>query len=161
METGGGLQRIKDITRYFMTISEACQLVLTAGAMGKGGEIFIFDMGKSIKISDVAKKMIQLSGLTLNKDISIEYTGLRPGEKLYEELLANEENTLKTEHQKIKIAKVRTYEYQTLVPQIEKLIELQDSDEFVIVGQMKEIVPEFKSNNSVFEAIDHQEKTEK
>jgi len=150
-----------DITRYFMTISEACQLVLTAGAMGKGGEIFIFDMGKSIKISDVAKKMIQLSGLTLNKDISIEYTGLRPGEKLYEELLANEENTLKTEHQKIKIAKVRTYEYQTLVPQIEKLIELQDSDEFVIVGQMKEIVPEFKSNNSVFEAIDHQEKTEK
>lgn len=150
-----------DITRYFMTISEACQLVLTAGAMGKGGEIFIFDMGKSIKISDVAKKMIQLSGLTLNKDISIEYTGLRPGEKLYEELLANEENTLKTEHQKIKIAKVRTYEYQTLVPQIEKLIELQNSDEFVIVGQMKEIVPEFKSNNSVFEAIDHQEKTEK
>ena len=148
-----------DITRYFMTISEACQLVLTAGAMGKGGEIFIFDMGKSIKISDVAKKMIQLSGLTLNKDISIEYTGLRPGEKLYEELLANEENTIKTKHQKIMIAKVRTYEYETLVPKIEKLIELQDEDEFVIVGQMKEVVPEFKSNNSVFEAIDNQEKS--
>ena len=150
-----------DITRYFMTISEACQLVLTAGAMGKGGEIFIFDMGKSIKISDVAKKMIQLSGLTLNKDISIEYTGLRPGEKLYEELLANEENTIKTEHQKIMIAKVRTYEYETLVPQIEKLIEMQDEDEFVIVSQMKEVVPEFKSNNSVFEAIDNQEKNDK
>ena len=148
-----------DITRYFMTISEACQLVLTAGAMGKGGEIFIFDMGKSIKINDVAKKMIQLSGLTLNKDISIEYTGLRPGEKLYEELLATEENTIKTEHQKIMIAKVRTYEYETLVPKIEKLIELQDADDFVIVGQMKEVVPEFKSNNSIFEAIDKQEKT--
>lgn len=147
-----------DITRYFMTISEACQLVLTAGAMGKGGEIFIFDMGKSVKISDVAKKMIQLSGLTLNKDISIEYTGLRPGEKLYEELLANEENTIKTEHKKILIAKVRTYEYETLVPKIEKLIELQDEDEFVVVSQMKEVVPEFKSNNSVFEAIDNQEK---
>jgi len=146
-----------DITRYFMTISEACQLVLTAGAMGKGGEIFIFDMGKSIKISDVAKKMIQLSGLTLNKDISIEYTGLRPGEKLYEELLANDENTIKTEHQKIKIAKVRTYEYETLVPEIEKLIEMQNEDEFVIVAQMKEVVPEFKSNNSIFEAIDNQE----
>ncbi len=143
-----------DITRYFMTISEACQLVLTAGAMGKGGEIFIFDMGQSVKISDVAKKMIQLSGLTLNKDISIEYTGLRPGEKLYEELLANEENTVKTEHEKIKIAKVRTYEYQTLAPQIEKLIRMRDDDEFAIVAQMKEVVPEFKSNNSVFEAID-------
>ena len=159
IENGGPLTVTHpDITRYFMTISEACQLVLTAGAMGKGGEIFIFDMGKSIKISDVAKKMIQLSGLTLNKDISIEYTGLRPGEKLYEELLANEENTIKTEHQKIMIAKVRTYEYETLVPMIEKLIELQDEDEFVIVGQMKEVVPEFKSNNSVFEAIDNQEK---
>ena len=159
IENGGPLTVTHpDITRYFMTISEACQLVLTAGAMGKGGEIFIFDMGKSIRISDVAKKMIQLSGLTLNKDISIEYTGLRPGEKLYEELLANEENTIKTEHQKIMIAKVRTYEYETLVPKIEKLIELQDEDEFVIVGQMKEVVPEFKSNNSVFEAIDNQEK---
>lgn len=146
-----------DITRYFMTISEACQLVITAGAMGKGGEIFIFDMGKSVKISDVAKKMIQLSGLTLNKDISIEYTGLRPGEKLYEELLADEENTIKTEHDKIKIAKVRTYEYETLVPEIEKLIQMQDEDEFSIVTQMKAVVPEFKSNNSIFEAIDNKQ----
>lgn len=150
-----------DITRYFMTISEACQLVLTAGAMGKGGEIFIFDMGKSIRISDLAKKMIQLSGLTLNKDISIQYTGLRPGEKLYEELLADEENTIKTDNDKIKIAKVRSYKYDELVPKIEKLIEFQDEDEFTIVSQMKRVVPEFKSNNSVFEAIDNQEKTTK
>lgn len=148
-----------DITRYFMTIPEACQLVLTAGAMGKGGEIFIFDMGKSVKISDVAKKMIQLSGLTLDKDISIEYTGLRPGEKLYEELLANEENTLKTDNEKIKIAKVRSIEYQTLLPEIEKLIGLQDADDFSIVAQMKAVVPEFKSKNSVFEAIDNSNKT--
>lgn len=147
-----------DITRYFMTISEACQLVITAGAMSIGGEIFIFDMGKSVRISDLAKKMIQLSGLTLDKDISIKYTGLRPGEKLYEELLANEENTIKTSHNKIKIAKVRTYPYDQLVPEIEKLISLQDEDEFVVVTQMKNIVPEYISNNSVFEAIDNQHK---
>lgn len=145
-----------DITRYFMTISEACQLVITAGAMGNGGEIFIFDMGKSVRISDLAKKMIQLSGLTLDKDISIQYTGLRPGEKLYEELLANEENTLKTTHQKIKIAKVRSYEYDAIVPQIEKLIELQNEDDFTIVAQMKQIVQEYKSQNSEFEVIDNQ-----
>ena len=162
IENGGPLTVTHpDITRYFMTISEACQLVLTAGAMGKGGEIFIFDMGKSVKVSDVAKKMIQLSGLTLNKDISIEYTGLRPGEKLYEELLADEENTIKTEHQKIMIAKVRTYEYQTLVPKIEKLIEIQNDDDFAIVAQMKEVVPEFISNNSIFEAIDNAQTTQK
>ncbi len=145
-----------DITRYFMTISEACQLVIMAGAMGNGGEIFIFDMGKSIKISDLAKKMIQLSGLTLDKDISIRYTGLRPGEKLYEELLADEENTIKTNNNKVKIAKVRTYEYQVLVPEIEKLIAMRDEDAFSVVTQMKKIVPEYKSNNSVFEAIDNQ-----
>ena len=137
-----------DITRYFMTISEACQLVITAGAMGNGGEIFIFDMGKSVRISDLAKKMIQLSGLTLDKDISIQYTGLRPGEKLYEELLATEENTIKTEHQKIKIAKVRTYEYDTLAPQIQKLIDLQNEDDFTIVAQMKEVVHEY--TNSIY-----------
>lgn len=145
-----------DITRYFMTISEACQLVITAGAIGNGGEIFIFDMGKSIKISDLAKKMIQLSGLTLDKDISIRYTGLRPGEKLYEELLADEENTIKTNNNKVRIAKVRTYEYQVLVPEIEKLIAMRDEDTFSVVTQMKKIVPEYKSNNSVFEAIDNQ-----
>ena len=145
-----------DITRYFMTISEACQLVITAGAMGNGGEIFIFDMGKSVRISDLAKKMIQLSGLTLDKDITIQYTGLRPGEKLYEELLATEENTIKTEHKKIKIAKVRTYEYDTLAPQIQKLIDLQNEDDFTIVAQMKEVVHEYKSQNSEFEVIDKQ-----
>ncbi len=143
-----------DITRYFMTISEACQLVITAGAMGKGGEIFIFDMGKSVKIYDLAKKMIQLSGLTLDKDISIKFTGLRPGEKLYEELLANEENTIATAHKKIMIAKVRTYEYDTLMPKIENLVAHQNDEDFTIVSLMKDIVEEYKSNNSVFEAID-------
>ena len=147
-----------DITRYFMTIAEACQLVITAGAMGKGGEIFIFDMGKSIRISDLAKKMVQLSGLTLNKDISIQYTGLRPGEKLYEELLANEENTTKTEHKKIMIAKVRTFKYDELLPKVEKLLQHQNEDEFTIVADMKDIVEEYKSQNSVFEVIDNQEK---
>lgn len=145
-----------DITRYFMTISEACQLVITAGAMGNGGEIFIFDMGKSVRISDLAKKMIQLSGLTLDKDITIQYTGLRPGEKLYEELLATEENTIKTEHKKIMIAKVRTYEYETLAPAIQKLIDLQNEDDFTIVAQMKEVVHEYKSQNSEFGVIDKQ-----
>ncbi len=147
-----------DITRYFMTIAEACQLVITAGAMGKGGEIFIFDMGKSIRISDLAKKMVQLSGLTLDKDISIQYTGLRPGEKLYEELLANEENTTKTEHKKIMIAKVRTCKYDELLPKVEKLLQHQNEDEFTIVADMKDIVEEYKSQNSVFEVIDNQEK---
>lgn len=145
-----------DITRYFMTISEACQLVITAGAMGKGGEIFIFDMGKSVRIYDLATKMIQLSGLTLGRDISIEYTGLRPGEKLYEELLATQENTIKTPHKKIMIAKVRTYPYTTLVPEIEHLVSMQNDEEFTIVTQMKQIVPEYKSQNSIFETIDNQ-----
>lgn len=151
----------QDITRYFMTISEACQLVITAGAMGKGGEIFIFDMGKSVRIYDLAKKMIQLSGLTLDKDISIKITGLRPGEKLYEELLANEENTTKTTHKKIMIAKVRTYEYDQIVPKIEKLIDHQNDDDFTIVSLMKDVVEEFKSQNSVFEAIDNEREKQK
>lgn len=145
-----------DITRYFMTIPEACQLVITAGAMGKGGEIYIFDMGESVRIADLAKKMIQLSGLTLDRDISIKYTGLRPGEKLYEELLANEENTIKTDHQKIMVAKVRTYEYEEILPEIEKLVEMQHDSKFEIVAQMKRIVPEYISQNSEFEAIDKQ-----
>ena len=140
-----------------MTIPEACQLVITAGAMGKGGEIFIFDMGKSVRIYDLAKKMIQLSGLTLDKDISIKVTGLRPGEKLYEELLANEENTIKTPHKKIMIAKVRTYEYDQLISKIENLIAHQNDDDFTIVALMKEIVEEYKSNNSIFESIDNKE----
>src|SRR5690606_32697157 len=101
-----------EITRYFMTIPEACQLVLEAGSMGKGGEIYVFDMGKSVKIVELATKMIKLSGLVPNKDISIEYTGLRPGEKLYEELLNDLENTLPTHHHKIMIAKVREYDFE-------------------------------------------------
>lgn len=145
-----------DITRYFMTIPEACQLVLEAGAMGKGGEIFIFDMGKSVKIVDLAKKMIQLSGMTLDKDIYIKYTGLRPGEKLYEELLNNSENTVPTHHGQILIAKVREYDYETISGEIDSLILLFDKqDNFSIVGKMKQIVPEYKSNNSIFEKLDY------
>ena len=139
-----------------MTISEACQLVLEASAMGKGGEIFIFDMGQSVKIAELAKKMILLSGLELGKDIQIIYTGLRPGEKLYEELLANEENTMPTHHSKIMIAKVKEYDFDVISHEINDLIlmfEGQDND--VIVRKMKEIVPEFISQNSIFEKLDH------
>lgn len=144
-----------DITRYFMTIPEACQLVLEAGAMGKGNEIFIFDMGQSIKIVDLAKKMIKLSGLELNKDISIVFTGLRPGEKLYEELLADQENTLPTHHKQIMIAKVKGYDFKEINATINELISLFDrQDNGSIVKKMKELVPEFKSNNSVFESLD-------
>lgn len=144
-----------DITRYFMTIPEACQLVLEAGAMGKGSEIFIFDMGQSIKIVDLAKKMIKLSGLTLDKDISITFTGLRPGEKLYEELLADQENTLPTHHKQIMIAKVKEYDFKEVNATINELISLFDrQDNGSIVKKMKQLVPEFKSNNSVFEALD-------
>ena len=142
-----------DITRYFMTISEACQLVINAGAIGNGGEIFIFDMGKSVRIYDLAVKMIKLSGLTLDKDIKIEFTGLRPGEKLYEELLANQENTIRTDYRKILIAKVRTYEYEKVAADIDTLISYCNDDPYKIVAKMKEIVPEFKSNNSVFEVL--------
>ncbi|MEG1556350.1 MAG: nucleoside-diphosphate sugar epimerase/dehydratase [Bacteroidales bacterium] len=144
-----------DITRYFMTIPEACQLVINAGAMGNGGEIFIFDMGKSVRIYDLATKMIKLSGLTLGKDIKIEFTGLRPGEKLYEELLANQENTIKTDHQKIMTAKVRIYPYSEIKNEIEQLIDLQYEEPHIMVKKMKSIVPEFISNNSEFEADDH------
>lgn len=144
-----------DITRYFMTIPEACQLVLEAGAMGKGGEIFIFDMGQSVKIIDLAKKMIQLNGLELGKDIQIVFTGLRPGEKLYEELLANEENTIPTHHEKIMIAQVKEYDFEEVEKNISQLIALFDSqNNRAIVAKMKEIVPEYISNNSVYEALD-------
>ncbi len=147
-----------DITRYFMTIPEACQLVLEAGAMGNGGEIFIFDMGKSIKIVDLAKKMIRLSGLELNKDIEIVFTGLREGEKLFEELLANEENTIPTHHSKIMIAKTSVYEYDNLVKRLERLTTeaLKSRDRYAIVRIMKEIVPEFKSNSSEYQVLDKQ-----
>jgi FlaA1/EpsC-like NDP-sugar epimerase len=144
-----------DITRFFMTIPEACQLVLEAGAMGKGGEIFIFDMGKSVKIVDLAKKMIKLSGLTLDKDISIVFTGLRPGEKLYEELLTNEENTVPTHHKQIMIANVKEYDLETVTKEINELIALFNAqDNNALVKKMKVLVPEFKSNNSVYERLD-------
>jgi len=144
-----------DITRYFMTIPEACQLVLEAGAMGKGGEIFIFDMGDSVKIVDLATKMIKLSGLTLDKDIRIVYTGLRPGEKLYEELLADQENTLPTHHKQIMVAKVKEYDFETMSVAIKELIDLfETQDNQSIVKKMKQLVPEFKSNNSVYEKLD-------
>jgi FlaA1/EpsC-like NDP-sugar epimerase len=144
-----------DVTRYFMTIPEACQLVLEAGAMGRGGEIYLFDMGRPVKIDDLARKMIQLSGLTLGKDIQITYTGLRPGEKLYEELLATEENTLPTHHPKILVARVKEYDFQHIASEIRELIALFDTqNNEAIVRKMKQIVPEFISRNSVFEKLD-------
>lgn len=144
-----------EITRFFMTIPEACQLVLEAGAMGKGGEVFIFDMGQSVKIVDLAKKMIKLSGLELDKDIKIVYTGLRPGEKLYEELLTADENNLPTHHKQILIAKVSTEPLEIINADTEKLISLFDmQDNFAIVQQMKKMVPEFKSNNSIYSQLD-------
>lgn len=145
-----------DITRYFMTIPEACQLVLEAGSMGNGGEIFVFDMGQPVKIADLARKMIKLSGLEPEDDIKIEYSGLRPGEKLYEELLNNAENTMATYHEKILIAKTRTLEYESLSLQIEALIRPAKNQESVVelVAAMKALVPEFISNNSEFEKLD-------
>ena len=142
------------VTRFFMTIPEACQLVLEAATMGNGGEIFVFDMGKSVRIIDLATKMVQLSGLELGKDIEIKVTGLRPGEKLYEELLASEENTVPTHHPQILIAKVRDCDEQN-IPLIEELIQLFDNqDNDRIVAKMKEIVPEYISNNSEFSKLD-------
>jgi FlaA1/EpsC-like NDP-sugar epimerase len=145
-----------EITRYFMTIPEACELVLEAGTMGKGGEIFIFDMGKSVRIVDLAKRMISLSGLTLGKDIQVRFSGLRPGEKLYEELLNSKENTIPTHHPRILIAKVREYNADEVAHQINELIELSRSgNEKEVVRKMKAIVPEFKSQNSIFEELDN------
>jgi FlaA1/EpsC-like NDP-sugar epimerase len=147
-----------EITRYFMTIPEACQLVLEAGYMGNGGEIFIFDMGKSVKIIDLAKKMIRLSGLSLGKDIQIVYTGLRPGEKIYEELLNDQENTVPTHHSKIMIGKVRYYDFESVKNNIQNLLELYKSqNQTAIVAKMKEIVPEFISKNSPFEHLDRKQ----
>jgi FlaA1/EpsC-like NDP-sugar epimerase len=146
-----------DITRYFMTIPEACRLVLEAGSMGEGGEIFIFDMGKSVKIVELAKKMIRLSGLVPHQDVAIEFSGLRPGEKLYEELLNDMENTMPTHHEKIMVAKVREYNFQTISKHIKELISLScEYKDRQVVIKMKEIVPEFKSNNSVYEELDLQ-----
>ncbi|MEX1189117.1 MAG: nucleoside-diphosphate sugar epimerase/dehydratase [Bacteroidia bacterium] len=144
-----------DITRYFMTIPEACQLVLEAGTIGEGGEIFLFDMGQSIKIVDLVRKMIKLYGLTVGKDIEIIYTGLRPGEKLYEELLNDAENTIPTHHPQITKARIQEQDHELVKLLISDLISLfpsQDNDS--IVKKMKALVPEYKSNNSVFEELD-------
>jgi FlaA1/EpsC-like NDP-sugar epimerase len=144
----------KDITRYFMTIPEASQLVLEAGTMGKGGEIFIFDMGESVKIFDLAKNMIRLSGLRYPEDIDIKITGLRPGEKLYEELLANGENTLSTYHKKILISKTRELDYANVKAEIEELCITNRFQNNNIVMKMKSLIPEYKSNNSEYERFD-------
>jgi FlaA1/EpsC-like NDP-sugar epimerase len=144
-----------EITRYFMTIPEACQLVLEAGCMGNGGEIYIFDMGKSVKIVDLANKMIRLSGLTVGKDIEIIYTGLRPGEKLFEELLNNSENTIPTHNKQIMIAKVQANDLEHVNQEISKLLALFNSqNNLQIVSQLKSIVPEYISNNSIYESLD-------
>ncbi len=144
-----------DIIRYFMTIPEACQLVLEAGTIGNGGEIFIFDMGLPVKIADLAKKMIRLSGLEPGVDIQIEYTGLRPGEKLYEELLNDEELVKPTSHDKIMIANVREYDYDEILPKYDKLFEYAKANQdYLVVRTMKEMVPEYKSQNSIYQQID-------
>lgn len=144
-----------EITRYFMTIPEACDLVIEAGVMGQGGEIFIFDMGKSVKIVHLAEKMIKLSGNTPYTDINIKFTGLRPGEKLYEELLNDSENVLPTHHEKIMIAKVRENNFEDVKLHLEKLFKISKTDKtHSLVRQMKKMVPEYKSKNSAFEQID-------
>jgi len=141
-----------DIIRYFMLIPEACELVLEAGTKGSGGEIFVFDMGKPVRIADLADRMIRLSGA---QGVEIKYTGLRAGEKLYEEVLSDEEATKPSFHEKIRIAKVREYDYDDVRDMVDALIDIaHQSDEMAIVRKMKEIVPEYKSNNSVYSALD-------
>ncbi|MBQ8863382.1 MAG: polysaccharide biosynthesis protein [Rikenellaceae bacterium] len=148
-----------DIVRFFMTIPEACRLVMEAATMPTENKICVFDMGEAVKITDLAIKMIKLAGLTPDKDIKIKFTGLRPGEKLYEEVLSNEENTIRTSHEKIRLAKVRQYDYHEMVPLFDNLAELarkvyvEDT-----VRAMKQIVPEFISKNSEFEKLDNERK---
>ena len=147
-----------EITRFFMTIPEACRLVMEAATMSTGNQIFVFDMGESVKIDDLARRMIRLAGFTPDKDIMVEYSGLRPGEKLYEEVLSNHENTLPTDHSRIRIAKVREYDYTDALAAADELerlsreVEIQD-----MVRLMKRIVPEFISKNSQFEELDAKE----
>ena len=160
IESGGPITVThKDITRYFMTISEACQLVLEAGTMGNGGEIFVFDMGKSVKIYDLAQNMILLSGLRFPEDIDIKITGLRPGEKIYEELLADGENTKPTYHEKIMIAKTKNLNITEIEDKIEKLCVINSKiRNLEIVSLIKDIIPEYVSNNSTFEVLDTKDK---
>lgn len=144
-----------DIIRYFMTIPEACTLVMEASTLGNGGEIFVFDMGHPVKILDLAKNMIRLAGYIPGEDIQIVFTGLRPGEKLYEELLNQKETTIPTTNEKIMVAKVREFDFDAVSTQIDKLIELTGHNKpFMTVQQMKEIVPEFISKNSIYEQLD-------
>ncbi|MDR3681510.1 MAG: nucleoside-diphosphate sugar epimerase/dehydratase [Flavipsychrobacter sp.] len=155
LENGGPITVTHpDITRYFMTIPEACQLVIEAGTMGKGGEIFVFDMGQPVKIVDLARKMIKLAGKEPDVDIEVVFTGLRPGEKLYEELLNDSENVMPTYHDKIMIAKVREYDFLAINDKINKLlVSARKHYTLETVAQMKELVPEFKSNNSFYENV--------
>lgn len=155
MEKGGPITVTHpEITRYFMTIPEACRLVIEAGVMGQGGEIFVFDMGKPIKIADLARKIIRLSGKEPDRDIKIEYTGLRPGEKLYEELLSSAESTRPTYHEKILIADVRQYDFATVEKKVEKLISCARQHYTIeTVMLMKDLVPEFISNNAAYEKV--------
>ena len=144
-----------DITRFFMTIPEACRLVMEAATMTSGNQIFVFDMGQSVKIVNLARRMIELAGLQEGRDIRIEYTGLRPGEKLYEEVLSNSENTLPTRHEKIRIARVREYDYTAAVPLVDRLETLsRQVDIPATIRLMKQAVPEYKSRNSEFEKYD-------
>ena len=141
-----------NIIRFFMLIPEACKLVLEAGTKGNGGEIFVFDMGKPVRIADLAERMIRLSGAT---NVKVEFTGLRAGEKLYEEVLNEQENTKPSFHEKIRIASVREYDFETVSKEIDELIEISKNyDDMETVRKMKAIVPEFKSNNSVYEVLD-------
>jgi FlaA1/EpsC-like NDP-sugar epimerase len=160
IESGGPLTLThKDITRYFMTIPEACQLVLEAGIMGNGGEVFVFDMGKSVRIFDLAVNMIRLSGLRYPEDVDIEITGLRPGEKLFEELLSTKENTIPTYNKKILIAKVNVpdpIELKMLLKELD--FNLKPNNNTNIVRLIKKMVPEFKSNNSIYESLDQKTK---
>jgi FlaA1/EpsC-like NDP-sugar epimerase len=141
-----------DIIRFFMLIPEACKLVLEAGTKGNGGEIFVFDMGKPVRIADLAKRMIRLSGA---KGVEIKFTGLRAGEKLYEEVLNEQENTKPSFHEKIRIAQVREYDYEEVCREVDDLVAISMRyDDMATVKKMKDIVPEYKSKNSVYEQLD-------
>ena len=146
-----------DIIRYFMTIPEACCLVMEASTLGNGGEIFVFDMGKPVKILDLARNMIRLAGYTPEVDIPIVFTGLRPGEKLYEELLNQKETTLPTTNEKIMVARVREFDFDEMSEEVDQLIKTsQQSKPFTTVKLMKQLVPEYISNNSIYEQLDPQ-----
>ena len=156
--SAGGPVTVTDprINRFFMTIPEACSLVLEASVMSEGNEIFVFDMGKPVLIDHLARRMIELAGFVPDEDIRIVYTGLRPGEKLYEEVLSDEENTLPTPHERIRIARVRDYPYNQACQYTERLNEfVRQADVPALIRLMKEIVPEYISNNSEFEAYDN------